>query len=349
METTKLLKSLALALAFAGPIPCLAQPSLNSLSLPKEVEQEISKIVKIKTSAMSFPSMRSVNGELGKQAEVSMDRLGAMLTDEALIQQIRAHETGDIRAKIALWAVDRKVRPEEYRRFPKFYVNKPPDDEAGEYFYRPHRKEAHNPNAPKYEPNHYIPRAGAWLPNEIDKEDRVEENRLIMEYHFFIPPTGQQFDRDWYRGFIADGLCSLNETSKSLVVMIKDAEISIASKVSNEEIPPSDRNEAAPLSVMARTATEDSFRALSEFWKNERERKTIQFIYLRLWPTHRMVGDSPDAERKYDIWQELAKRDWVKPAEKEFATWLKTVPSPKPAQYTDDPNNPFLPLRPVQK
>ena len=123
------------------------------LDLSRPAKAKITEILKVKEEAMHFSAMRSEDGLLGKRAESLMNELGAMIVDPELIRKLQMSEGEDMNAKIGLWSVDRKNRPDEYVRFSKYYVNKPVDDELIEYFSRPLLKQDPDPFAEPREPS----------------------------------------------------------------------------------------------------------------------------------------------------------------------------------------------------
>lgn len=327
------------------------------LDLSGPVEAKITEILKVKEEAMQFSSMRSKDGVLGKRTESLMNELGEMIIDPELIRKLQMREGEDMSAKIALWSVDRKNRPDEYNRFSKYYVNKPMDDELIEYFSRPLLKQDPDPFAEPRESSSYIPRPGTWYPNPVDEEDQVEKNRLIMEYCYFMPPTGEAFDHDIWRGQLSKALCGMAGFEKTFIVWKVDLKMTL-------DAPPTDAertrgavgNVYGSIQPFVDIASRDSLKVLAGHWDDTRARKAMEWQLLQSWwplkPQPLDESRYEEAKKRYDAWQALAREKWETPHEKSFAEWLLAQPAPPippPPQYADGPNDPFLPPRPPGK
>ncbi len=300
------------------------------LDWPEAAEIKIEEILKIKTEAMHFPSMRSENGVLGRRSQALMNELGAIINDPELISKIEANEGGDIKAKIALWAYDRKKRPDEYARFAKYYVNEPSRDEAADYYRRIHlkskRKYGDDPFSPAPKDADFIPRPGTWIPNPVDDEDQKEEFRLILEYHYFIPPTGKQFDGDYYRGQISTALKNVGNYSKSLITWITDAKLAIEA-VGNSQLTEFPRGNSTAIVILTSIDSPESFAALALFWKNGLCKGIITEYFERKFGIVNTPDSNPDL-KAYNSWIGLAKRSLLSTDEQEFSKWLLSLEPP---------------------
>ena len=193
-----------------------AEPEPLRLSEP--LSGLVSKVIEIKTEAMKLPGMRSEDGKLGKQVEAVMDQI-AELASEEIAKQAQLTQDDDIQAKIILWAQDRKKRPAVYERFAKLYLNRPVNQkDAIEYFYRPWKNVGHPFSTTPPTPESFVPRPGTWTPHPIDKEDVIEVNRYVMEYCYFMPPTGRAFDFDSSRSYVSEAILSLMDHDKSYII-----------------------------------------------------------------------------------------------------------------------------------
>ncbi len=297
------------------------------LDWPEAVDSKFEEILNTKKAAMNFPSMRSENGVLGKRIETLMGELGRMIADSALIRRIEAREGQDIKAKIALWAVDLRNRPEDYKRFAKYYVNRPIGKaNVIEYFNR-------NPQGVPSEPDPFagpdmpensVPRPGTWSPNPIDKADQCDKFRLILEYHFFMPPTGQSFDQDYYRGSISRSLKDINNIEKSLIIWITDAQLAVeAIKLSQlESFPIGNATSIVSLSDIPSAA---SYSTLAGLWQFQISKDVISKYFEKKFGGM-MTPDSnqPDLV-KYNRWKELAQRPTEIPSEQRFSSWILSL------------------------
>lgn len=301
----------------------------ESLDWPEPVEVKIGEILKIKEEAMAFPSMRSEDGIIGKRTEKLIDELGKLITEASLILQLEEREGEDIKAKIALWAVDQKKRPEEYKRFAKYYVNKPSWDEAAEYFSRVPMRQPVDPFAVPKKPGDYVPRPGAWSPNLVDEEDQKEKFRLILEYCFFVPPTGIRFDNDLYRINMISALLALDHHEKSLVVMASDAEMALFAENRHGEDKKRTSNSYVPLRFMARVNTDRSFVLISKIRTNGMAEEKIQIVFKDLWKDQYVVEKFQESKKSFDAWQAIAEKSREAPEQRQFAEWLRSFDPPK--------------------
>jgi hypothetical protein len=300
------------------------------LKFQEPVAAKITEILEIKREAMKFPSMRSEHGVLGKRSETLMAEIGEMITELEWIQKLKAREGNDIRAKIALWAVDRKNRPDEYKRFAKYYVNKPEGNEVIEYFRRNPQGFVPDPDpftGPDI-PENSIPRPGTWRPTPVDDEDQKEEFRLVLEYHYFIPPTGERFDRESYRAHLAKAIRFLDNSSRSLIVFIEDGKIAIKS-ISGNSAPSFPQGCDHSFVSLSLIASPESFSAISDFWNFEPSKKVIiNFLTLYLNEEWEWYGSYPGTKKIYDDWIDLAKKSSEKSNDQGFGKWLQFFESP---------------------
>lgn len=298
------------------------------LDWPEAVEIKIEEILKIKKEAMKVPSMRSENGVHGKRSETLIAEIGEMITEPEWIQKLKAREGNDIRAKIALWAIDRKNRPDEYNRFAKYYVNEPEGNEVIAYFRRNPQGFVSDPDpfAGPERPENSIPRPGTWSPNPVDDEDQKEEFRLILEYHYFIPPTGKQFDRDYYRGQISTALKNIGNYSKSLITWITDAKLA-AKAADDSQLTEFPRGNSTAFVILTSIDSPESFSALALFWKNGLSKGIITKYFERKFGAVNTPDSNPDL-KGYNSWIGLAKRASLSVDEREFAKWLLSLDPP---------------------
>jgi hypothetical protein len=316
-------------------IPCVFIILISSifaaekpLAWPETIDKKIEEILRIKKEAMHFPSMRSENGVLGRRSQALMDELGAMITDPELISKLQANEGRDIKAKIALWASDRKERPDEYARFAKYYVNEPEGDEVIAYFWRKPQGFVTDPDpfAGPERPENSVPRPGTWSPNPVDDEDQKEEFRLILEYHYFVPPTGKQFDRDYYLGQISTALQNIGNYSKSLIVWITDARLAIKA-AGDSQLTEFPKGNSTAFVILTSIDSPESFSALALFWKNGLSKGIITKCFERKFGVVNTADSNPDL-KEYNSWIGLAKLASLSVDEREFAKWLLSLDPP---------------------
>jgi hypothetical protein len=78
--------------------------------------------------------------------------------------------------------LDRRNRQEDYTRFAKYYVNKPSEDKAAEYFYRPFMKYPPDPFPDPKEAKDFIPRPGAWSVEPESSGRRGSKGGIPIDY-----------------------------------------------------------------------------------------------------------------------------------------------------------------------
>jgi hypothetical protein len=269
--------------------------------------------LEIKRAAMRLPGMRSENGKLGLDVERALHELSRRLSAEER-EAAKIHADSDLRAKIAVWAIDREERKEEYDRFAKYYVNRPALEEAMDYFWRQEKKRmvaaGIDPDNPPPHIDIIMPRPGTWEPNPVDEEDRKEEFRLVLEYCFYMPPAGRRFDRDDYRPILSDALLSLPSPMRSLPVFASDAQMALSTdSVAPPAGPaiPQDQsrrlyfrnrpgNETAPLYFLCALSNHETYMVVADLWKIEGAAERIQYEFRWFlqravsWRTPRRLG-----------------------------------------------------------
>ena len=106
-----------------------------------------------------------------------MEDLAATLADAKIEPKLLEAEGRDLKAKIALWALDRKHRPDEYARFAERHVNAPEGEEGLERFY------GYKPVKTPY------PRF--LNPHPVSKENAVDAKRWIIRISLFCSANGK--------------------------------------------------------------------------------------------------------------------------------------------------------------
>ena len=346
---------------------------------PEGAREKVDSLLEIKVEAMGMPSTRSLEGELGRRAESLMDQLGPLVSDDSdfdAILQINGDQ--DIRARIALWAADRQRRPDEYSRFANWYVNYPdmmypregiplePDvarmafDEFVEYFYRPHRNRYRPDFLPEREPRLFVPRhRDLSRPNPVDADDMVARNRYILEYCFFMPPTGRAFGFDTHRAQLAHALLNTVSPEQSIVVFHADADLHTFEITVDREVPghwfgrdggAHVRNDESYWFLM-NLPVERSFRVLSELSMDGPKRDFIRESFANAWDhgagrrnwrwSSSIQFPWNDEARlpHHAAWLELAGQDWETYHEKDFAEWIRA----QRVKETPPPVNPAPP------
>lgn len=313
------------------------------------LEQSIGRVLATKTKAMKLPSMRSEGGEFAKEAELELKEVAEQASKNERLTEIKKLENNDIRAKVVVWALDRAERPEIYKRFAKYYIDSPSKNEARDYFDRPFVKAGKDIGLPKELTENRIPII--WSPNPVDAQDRIEDYRLVMEYCFFMPPSGNGFARDYGRRQMADVLLALGSKDRSQGVFIADAGIFLSSHIPwnpQDENSPKYHNDlggnSEGLLALVNIPTRTTFKALTVFQVNPLGKTLIHEIM------NKALGETPERslyesnKLRYDEWKKIAEQDWDSPEEKKFAYWLQSIAPPTPSKEvprSNDPSDPF--------
>ena len=302
------------------------------LEVDPRQQARIDKILEIKNEAMKLPGMRSENGILGIRVEALIDEIAEATTEEEM-RSAEKVATKNIHAKFILWAADRKARPGDYEYFAKEYLNRPRnDEEAMEYFYREDSNALIDPFADNNIPK-WPPRDGTWAPHDVSKEDAVEKNRLMMEYSYFMPPTGRDFDHKGTRNNIAKALRMLGTIDRSYVVFSSDWHI--WKKLYQTQLEKSPTQEIVLQNQLAIGSLRDipsvtSFHLLSEGMVPGTIKGAIRYQFENYWElafTFRDIRD--EIFGNHAVWIELAQQEWKKPEQQEFARLLLSISVPK--------------------
>jgi hypothetical protein len=329
--------------------------------LPTGLSQLIQEAFEVRREAIRFKEMRyhdmeieeeKRSGALGKKFRSIMDRIAEFPMDVRFIAKANELQDTDIQYKMVVWALDRKRRPGEYARFSKWYLNDPLFSEDRIEHYLRGNPDANSSKKSREE----IMEIRVIHPNPVSPQDKIEENRPIFEFSCYAPPDGQQFEDISARSILMQALSSMGKHEKSFVVWKSDLDMVL-------EIPIEEGEDAAGVNANTRHAisaimhieTKEAFSVLGAKWPQDRARQAMELLFKNSWlPLHSNFDEVTYAKAKkhYDAWMALASAEWKTPGEKGFAEWLKQQAPPKappPQQYTDDPNDPFLPLRPSSK
>jgi hypothetical protein len=316
--------------------PVIIAAEVPQFEIAQSQQARIERILALKTEAMKLPSMRSENGVLGKQVGALMDEIAEAST-EAEMRSAQKVATENIRAKIVLWAADRKARLAEYEHFAKEYLNRPKNDaEAMEYFYREDPYALSDPFAGNVKPK-WPPRDGTWAPHPVSKEDAAEKNRLMMEYSYFMPPKGRMFDHNNSRANISDAIRSLGNISNSYIIF--ETDINILHKIYKSGIENSPelplKYQGKPMNVecirsVVMIPDERSFKLLSITYSNPHLSQYVESHIGFYWKSiMAYLNNENEVKANHAAWIALAKQEWKEPEQQEFARLLLSIPPPK--------------------
>jgi hypothetical protein len=100
----------------------------TAIEWPIGAEELIDKAIGIKVEAQKRNElMFSEEGVSGHAFAKCLDELARILSESSLsLDQLKEKEGEDLKAKIAIWAIDRKARPERYARLEHLHVSDNP-------------------------------------------------------------------------------------------------------------------------------------------------------------------------------------------------------------------------------
>jgi hypothetical protein len=300
---------------------------LSPFEIAAPQQARIDKILELKTEAMKLPGMRSEDGVLGKQVEALMDEIAQATTEEEMLNAEKV-AMENIRAKIVLWAKDRKARPADYEHFAKEYLNRPKNDaEAMVYFYRDDPNAEVDPFADNIKPK-WPPRR--WIPRPVPEEEAVEKNRLLLEYLYFMPPIAKAFDDDESRRNFLAAILKMNNVDESYFVFFEDAKIwyEIVKHRPVEEVYSRRREQSnwVGSTAMILLPRSTSSQMLSKYYSTPFTKSYLEGTLDFIWV---LAGhDVVRARKNHEEWQKLAKLDWSDPNDVRFSAFILSIPTP---------------------
>jgi hypothetical protein len=173
----------------------------TEIEWPKGAEALIDKAIGIKVKAQKQNlQMFSEDGEHGHAFAKCLDELSQILSENSFdMNQLKQKEGSDLKAKIALWSMDHKMRSEEYARLEHRHVSENLIGKAASERKNIERRRARGgdenrvPIPPDGKPLRK-PHPKVHSPPQVAADDTVEGNRWILEYLYFAPPIDK---REW--------------------------------------------------------------------------------------------------------------------------------------------------------
>ena len=308
---------------FAALLPMLssfavAAESPITIPWPVGTEALIDKAIAIKKEAQKQNmTMRTKGGVAGLEFAKCMGDLAVALADTKIEPKLLEAEGSDLKAKIALWALDRKRRPDEYARFAERHVNAPELTQEGlERFYG--RKREATPY-PRF-----------LNPHPVSKENAVEANRWIIEYLYFAPPTGREFQENPGRYVLGRALGEIRN-EKSLVFLKFDLETQI--EAFPDALPGQGGGESIGGDVVEvlDLRTTEAFKITASLLHHAGVKMRIRNLIEFLSSTHAEYINI-EWRDKLDDYKKLANQEWQTDTEKELASWIKAIPPMAPPE-----------------
>ncbi|MES2659262.1 MAG: hypothetical protein V4689_11645 [Verrucomicrobiota bacterium] len=292
-------------------------PAAEILPWPTGAEALVDKAISIKQKAQKQNmTMRTKGGVAGIEFAKCIDDLAVALTDAKIEPKLLEAEGSDVKAKIALWALDRKRRADEYGRFAERHVNAPEGKETLERFYG--RRVGEGAPYPRF-----------LNPQPVSKEKAVEANRWIIEYLYFAPPTGREFVEHPGRYVLGEALGEIRN-EKSLVFLKFDLEIQI--EAFPDALPGQGGGSIGGSAVQVLDfRTVEAFKITASLIHHPGVRTRVQEEFSYLSRPHYPEQYSL-LKLRVDDYKKLADLEWQTDAEKELASWIKAIPPMAPPE-----------------
>jgi hypothetical protein len=292
---------------------------------PTGAEALIDKAIEIKVKAQKQNiEMFSEGGEYGHAFTKCMDELSQILSENSFsLDQLKEIEGSDLKAKIALWSIDRRMRSEEYARLEHLHVSDNPIGKAAAERKSFERRRARGedgdkaPVSPDGQPLRR-PQPPFHNPPRVAKDDIVEANRWILEYLYFAPPIDK---REWQmenRFPLILALTSIRN-EKSLVMLKFDLEVQL------EGFPEWKKDDVGlDAKYILDFSCPSAFTIVASMMHHEGVRMYVSRFISFLSNIHPSDTLNPWYSRLEDF-RKLANMEWQTDAEKELASWMKKI------------------------
>ena len=324
MKTNQIFTILAIGIALVA-FSHAAEVPPSRVDWPPGAEAIIDKAIAIKLDAQKKSiRMESDGWAAGHSFGKCMDELAvALAKSPELGASLEKEEGNDLKAKIALWALDRQARAEEYARIDYRHFTHNAVGEAAE------RRRVEGLPQPKQPPFLQAPQpktnSRIKCPPPVDAEDAVEQNRLMMEYLYFAPPTaGSRWFLRPSRLPFSDALARIRN-EKSLLMFRFDLENQIQAFPDLKARDPNAALIGGEILDVLNFGTIEAFRIVASVAHNDAVRAQLQG---RLGAYQGWIYDAKRARLKAELeaMKRLAELEWQTDAEKELAGWIKAIP-----------------------
>ena len=341
---TLLFKSLTLTLIAWMPTTAADIPR-SAIKWPQDTEAVIDRAIAIKVVAEKQDVIMEPNdGAQGRAFVKCMDELALILARSNGIEaNLKEDEGRDLKAKIALWSLDRKARPDEYARLEHLHVSDNPVGKAAAERKAETARAAEGRNVNNREkvstpPGSVVPKVPQPLViplRSVSAADAVEGNRLVLEYLYFAPPCSGRTHVNFLYA-LSEALCNIR-SERSLVMLKFDLENQIeASPNAN----PQDRTWqwfGGEVCRILDYRTPEAFSIAASFMHHQGVRDR-----MKGWLDAFAGGSIPYEKSLYLVWKprfdaykKLAEMEWKTTAEKELAALIKAIPPIAPPHYPE--------------
>ena len=338
MKTKNIFTTIAVGIFLLAHALAIDVPP-SKLAWPPGAEAIIDKAIAIKVEAQKKSMLMETEGwAAGHSFAKFMDELAAVLAKSPEMRTTLEKEEGnDLKAKIALWALDRQARPDEYARFEHVHITDNPLGQVAEKrrvealeAIEKSRVEAlrqAGPPLPGTNPPRQ-PRPARISVPPVASTDAVEANRWILEYFYFAPPRGSVFMRGGgYAMSAALGKVG-NEKSLDLLRFNLENQIEAFPNLTLRDL--NWEQFGAGISELLDFKSPRAFSAAASMMRHPvlKERLRLRLVKYQGW-----IYDAEHARLKAELeaMKRLAEMEWQTDAEKELAGWIKAIP-PIPAR-----------------
>ena len=310
---------------------------LAPIKWPTGTEAIIDRAIAIKIDSIGpeFSAGNKDNGH-GRAFVKCMNDLSTALGITAGIKDsLLENEGNDLKVKIALWALDREIRPQEYARLEHLHVC---DNLLGKAFLDQKVAAAREAALQKAEdlgiPEASLdskvrrPQPHVIPPRPVDAVDTVEGNRLIFEYLYFAPPSGSCVrEGRWF--VLGNALCEIRN-ERSIVMLKFDLESRLQGifKMDPYYQEQAWKQHGYDVCKILDFRTAKALSVAASFMHHERIDKRVGEFLAGCADDNISHNLSYYLEKKprYDAFKNLALMEWSTEAEKALAAKIKAIP-----------------------
>jgi hypothetical protein len=322
MKTKNIFTTIAVGISLLAPALAIDVPP-SKLAWHPGAEAIIDKAIAIKVEAQKKSMLMETEGwSAGHSFAKAMDELAAALGKTPEMRATLEKEEGnDLRAKIALWALDRQARAEEYARIEHVHIT---DNSLGAAAEK-RRVDALRP--PTSLPGVTIVKTPSRFkpPPPVADEDAVEQNRLMIEYFYFAPPRGPgRWNIGSFRFRFGEALGKIRNQN-SLVMLKFDLENQAQAFPDIKPKDPGAGYIGAEIREVLNFGSISAFRIVASLANHPVMRAHLD---LHMQAYQGWIYDAEHARLKAELeaMKRLAEMEWQTDAEKELAGWIKAIP-----------------------
>lgn len=296
----------------------IASVASGAEPMPAKIKSQIDQALELRNKQyIQHYNPDQQTGKAFDDFELLILEIGKSPDLEKIEGGLPSREGVNLETKIALWAVDKKRRPELYKRVLDQYLNDhlspPPSDPFAP-------KSDQEVKAP--EPVEVIGAKGLEAP-KISPADLKEELRLPLEYAYFIPPKQRPFSASGRKKHIAGALAQIG-SNKSIILLRTN--VILADDVARL---PDDQWRAerddSEIPALIDFGTAAAFDCLADVWQKDGNRDKIKSAFTTLFQGD-TIGAGHDRRMKLQTdWRVLSQSSYEGAARRNFANWLNAI------------------------